>query len=132
MKHITNTRKNHPFSLSPSGAQHSKKENRECISPDQRRLYTALTRSIIQTPRGGEREEELVRLYRKNFKPRGEETAFEIYRKRENMSVLAKHATVNNDEDIRERAANGAVSTSGKGAGFARFFYRFFARGAAR
>ena len=81
---------------------------------------------------GGEREEELVRLHRKNFKPRGEETAFEIYRKRENMSVLAKHATVNNDEDIRERAANGVVSTSGKGAGFARFFYRFFARGAAR
>jgi hypothetical protein len=78
-----NTKKNHPFSLSPSGAQHSKKENRECISPDQRRLYTALTRSIIQTPRWGEREEELVRLYRKNFKPRGEETAFEIYRKRE-------------------------------------------------
>jgi len=97
-------------------------------------LRAALTRSIIQTPRWGEREEELVRLYRENFKPRGEETAFEIYRKREreNMSVLAKHATVNDDEDIRERAANGAVSTSGKGAGFARFFYRFFARGAAR
>ena len=41
------------------------------------------------------------------------------------MSVLAVHATVNNDEDIRERAANGPVSTSGKGAGFARFFLTF-------
>ena len=49
-------------------------------------------------------------------------------RERENMSVLAKHATVNNDEDIRERAANGAVSTSGKGAGFARFFYHLSSR----
>ena len=58
--------------------------------------------------------------------------SIERERERENMSVLAKHATVNNDEDIRERAANGAVSTSGKGAGFARFFYHFFARGHAR
>lgn len=54
-------------------------------------LRAALTRSIIQTPRGGEREEELVRLHRKNFKPRGEETAFEIYRERERTCPCSRN-----------------------------------------
>jgi hypothetical protein len=81
----THSKKNSSSLCPLSRGTHSKKENRECISPDQRHLYAALTYSNSNASRGREREreEELIRLYRKNFKPRGEETAFEIYRKRE-------------------------------------------------
>ena len=70
------------FCPSSRGTRSKKGKPRVRFSrPKQQHLCASLTRSI-QTPRGGERErereEELIRLYRENFKPRGEETAFEI------------------------------------------------------